>query len=79
MNIFVPLIFSTLSRIDVITNAMDLRGFGKEKKRTWYMRKKLRACDYISMLFAILLFVSVVLFSQLHNHGRFWNPFVYGM
>ena len=79
MNIFVPLIFSTLSRIEVITNAMDLRGFGKGKKRTWYMRKKLSVNDYLSMFFAVALFVLVVLFSQLHNHGRFWNPFVYGM
>ncbi|MCC8162506.1 MAG: energy-coupling factor transporter transmembrane protein EcfT [Lachnospiraceae bacterium] len=29
MNICVPLIFSTMDRIEVISNAMDLRGFGK--------------------------------------------------
>lgn len=32
MNICVPLIFSTLDRIELISNAMDLRGFGKHKK-----------------------------------------------
>ncbi|CDO02826.1 ABC-type cobalt transport system, permease component CbiQ [Oceanobacillus picturae] len=31
-----PLIFSSLERIEVISNAMELRGFGKKKKRTWY-------------------------------------------
>lgn len=79
MNIFVPLIFSTLSRIDIITNAMNLRGFGKKKKRTWYMKKKLSTADKCSMAFAVTIFVGVVLFCTFHNHGRFWNPFVYGM
>ena len=31
MNICVPLIFSTLDRIELISNAMELRGFGKHK------------------------------------------------
>lgn len=79
VNICVPLIFSTLQRIDVITNAMDLRGFGKKKKRTWYMRKKLTGADYICIFACLAVFVGTVLFSMLHNHGRFWNPFVYGM
>lgn len=79
VNICVPLIFSTLGRIDSISNAMDLRGFGKHKKRTWYAKKKLTRSDYLCMGFSIAVFVGVVLFSHLHNHGRFWNPFVYGM
>ena len=64
--------------IDTITNAMELRGFGKNKKRTWYAKKELTVADYICMILAIAVFVGVILFSQLHNHGRFWNPFVYG-
>ena len=28
-----------MDRIDVVSNAMELRGFGKHKKRTWYMGK----------------------------------------
>ena len=39
--ILFPLIFSSMDRIDVVSNAMELRGFGKNKKRTWYMGKKL--------------------------------------
>ncbi len=77
MNIFIPLIFSTLTRIDVITNAMDLRGFAKKKERTWYMKKKLTAADYICIASSVILFIAVIAFSQLCNHGRFWNPFVY--
>ena len=39
--IIFPLLFSSMDRIDVVSNAMELRGFGKNKKRTWYMGKKL--------------------------------------
>ena len=79
MNIFVPLIFSTLERVDVITNAMELRGFGKHKKRTWYSKRKMRPADYACLLFCICVFVGTVVFSVYHNHGRYWNPFVYGL
>ena len=35
VNILLPLILTSLNRIDVISNAMELRGFGKNKKRSW--------------------------------------------
>ena len=76
MNIFVPLIFSTMNRIDIITNAMDLRSFGKHKKRTWYTKTPLRPVDYVCIVFSVSAFVFVVVFSKLCNHGRFWNPFI---
>ena len=43
--IIFPLVFSSMDRIDVVSNAMELRGFGKHKKRTWYMGKPLAAAD----------------------------------
>lgn len=46
MNICIPLIFSTLDRIELISNAMDLRGFGKHKKRTWYVAKPMKKGDW---------------------------------
>ena len=76
VNICVPLIFSTLTRIDVISNAMDLRGFGKKKNRTWYSKKKLTKADYFCILLCGGIFAGTVLFCQLYNHGRYWNPFV---
>ena len=36
VNILLPLILTSLNRIDTISNAMELRGFGKKSKRTWY-------------------------------------------
>lgn len=76
MNICVPLIFSTMDRIELISNAMDLRGFGKMKKRTWYAKKQLQKKDYLSMGFCILVFAGTVCVSVFINHGRFWNPFI---
>ncbi|EJN94971.1 cobalt permease [Streptococcus mutans] len=37
LQIIIPLIFSSLDRIDTVSTAMELRRFGKNKKRTWYM------------------------------------------
>lgn len=76
MNICVPLIFSTLDRIELITNAMDLRGFGKYKKRTWYVAKKLRKSDWFFMLFGALVLAGSLAMSFVVNGSRFWNPFV---
>lgn len=41
VNILLPLILTSLNRIDTISNAMELRGFGKNSKRTWYTQRPL--------------------------------------
>ena len=76
MNICVPLIFSTMDRIDVISNAMDLRGFGKHKKRTWYTRTPAGPNDYLCIAACVVVLAIVILFLLFINHGRFWNPFI---
>ena len=76
MNIFVPLIFSSLDRVEVVSNAMDLRGFGKKKKRTWYAAKPMSRNDYLSLAFCVLVFLGSIAMSVFVNHGRFWNPFI---
>ena len=69
-----PLILSSIDKIDTISNAMILRGFGKKKKRTWYSEKKMKAGDYASILFvALLLTVSLVM--RFHMGVMFWRPF----
>jgi energy-coupling factor transport system permease protein len=74
--IIVPLIFSTLDRIDLISNAMDLRGFGKSKKRTWYNKKKLNKQDYMAIAVSAAIFITTVLISVFINKSRFYNPFI---
>ena len=76
MNICVPLIFSTMDRIDVISNAMDLRAFGKHKKRTWYAKKPMAKLDYICIGVCCVILLAVILIATFINHGRFWNPFI---
>lgn len=76
VNICVPLIFSTLDKIELISNAMDLRGFGKNKKRTWYAAKKLGKPDVAAMAISGLIFAGALSVSLFVNHSRFWNPFV---
>lgn len=74
--VVIPLIFSTLERIEVITNAMDLRGFGKEKHRTWYNKSQLGRRDWVALGVALLITAITVVMSVFVNHGRFYNPFI---
>lgn len=74
--IIIPLIFSTIERIEYISNAMDLRGFGKDKKRTWYNKKKMSIGDYMAITISILIFVITILISIFVNKSRFYNPFL---
>ena len=74
VNILLPLILTSLNRIDVISNAMELRGFGKGSKRTWYVRRPFARRDFIALaLGAALLLVSLAVTIKF---GRFYNPFV---
>ena len=73
--ILIPLILSSMDRIEVISNAMELRGFGKGKKRTWYMARSFRTGDIVAIaVCALLLAASITL--NVMNGGRFWNPFM---
>ncbi len=73
--ILVPLILSSMDNIEVISNAMELRGFGKHKKRTWYMGRPFKAGDFCAVGLGILLMAAAFILNYV-NRGRFWNPFV---
>ena len=74
-SILMPLIFSSLERIDKISIAMELRAFGNSNKRTWYKRKDFTKNDYITIiLFALIVLLSIILVKV--NGGRFYNPFI---
>ncbi|MGT2895132.1 energy-coupling factor transporter transmembrane component T family protein [Streptococcus entericus] len=75
VQILVPLIFSSLERIDTVSTAMELRRFGQQKNRTWYKSQTLNSGDYtvIGLAVAVVL-VTLVLFWV--NGGRFYNPFI---
>ena len=70
-----PLIFSSIDKIDVISNAMLLRGFGKRNRRTWYQARKMKISDVVAILImGIFVIVSLILIKM--NNGRFYNIFV---
>ncbi len=73
--ILLPLVLSSLNRIETVSNAMELRGFGKNKKRTWYVQRKMKKEDWITLFLAVLILVLdfVITF---WDGSRYYNPFV---
>lgn len=72
--ILIPLILSSMERIETISNAMELRGFGKQKSRSWYSSRKFTGLDIGCMVFSVLL----LMFSlglNLVRGTRYFNPF----
>lgn len=74
--IVIPLIFSTLDRVEVISNAMDLRGFSKGNTRTWYTRRSLSRLDALALAASALIFLATIGISIFINESRFYNPFI---
>lgn len=74
-SIIFPLIFTSMERIDTVSNAMELRGYGKHKKRTWYSGRKLQKADYMTIA-ATLVFMAAALVITYHDGSRFYNPFL---
>lgn len=71
----IPLIFSTLDRVDVIANAMTLRGYGKSNKRTWYSYRALEKADYITLLVSFVVLVFSLWMRFCVTHTMFYYPF----
>ena len=71
--IITPLLFSSMDRIEVVSNAMELRGFGKKKKRTWYAYRKLKAADH-AVLAGVIIFFVIAMIITFADGSRFYNP-----
>jgi energy-coupling factor transport system permease protein len=79
--LLIPLIFSSFDRVDSIANAMDLRGYGLKKKRTWYAEHELTPADRILRVFVILMGIGTaayILFARIlyPYPARMWAYFV---
>ena len=75
VSIIFPLLFSSMERIDIVSNAMELRGFGKKKTRSWYSRKPLKEADFAVLAFIVLFLIGSMIITY-HDGNRFYNPFV---
>ena len=72
--VMVPLLLSSFNRIEVVSNAMDLRGFGKNRKRTWYHRKKYTAAD-ITFAGISVVTLAVGIAIKVSIGAVYWYPF----
>ena len=73
--ILLPLFFSSMEKIDTISNALELRGFGKKNKRTWYSARDFQLRDYI-VLAALIIFAVLAFYITFSDGSRFYDPFV---
>jgi energy-coupling factor transport system permease protein len=55
--VLVPLIMTSFGRVETIANAMDLRSFGKNRRRTWYSHNPPMGADWFVRSFTLLLAV----------------------
>ena len=74
-SILMPLIFSSLDRIEAISSAMEIRAFGSNKKRTWYNGRPFKLGDYITILVVSIILI-IAIMATISNGGRFYNPFI---
>ncbi len=72
--ILVPLVLSSLNRVEVVSNAMNLRGFGIEKTRTWYNSRKYSNIDFLAIFLLIVGVLISIIVSRFYLIG-FWYPF----
>lgn len=72
--IIFPLIFSSMEKIEVVSNAMELRGFGKKPGRTWYSKKELTKKDLYVITFIVVFFIASMIIT-FADGNRFFNPF----
>ncbi len=75
IKILMPLVLTSLGRIDQISNSMQLRSFGKNRKRTWYVKKKMSKADYAMVAFCVVLFVVGLIITN-QGGNNMYNPFV---
>lgn len=75
--ILIPLVITSFDRIGNISNAMDLRGFGKGKKRSYYCERPEAKNDKIFKVIYCLLLVFVIAYiigRMFFGISQVWYP-----
>jgi energy-coupling factor transport system permease protein len=75
--ILVPLIFTSFDRIGNIASALDLRGFGQGKTRSYYCEDLPTRRDWLFRgltVFLILFCIAYTVYTNV-NHLGMWSPF----
>lgn len=78
--ILVPLVITSFDRVGNIANAMDLRGFGKEKDRTYYSEHEDTKADknLVPLIILLLLFFIALVVMKIFFKPPFevWAPWI---
>ena len=77
--VLIPLVLSSFNRVGDIANAMDLRGFGKIKKRSWYCERPPKKTDKIVQVIGILFFLAGIYITLMRifnpDNPQMWYPY----
>jgi len=77
--ILVPLIITSFDRVGNISNAMDLRGYGKGKTRTYYSEREEQKADKVFKVIYSLLLIFCIYWIITKNimpqPSKMWYPF----
>ncbi|UQZ32948.1 hypothetical protein C2I18_04860 [Paenibacillus sp. PK3_47] len=74
VSILMPLILSSIERIEKISTAMELRGFGAGRKRTWYRARPFTRNDYLALgIIALIAAAATVI--TFYDGSRFYSIF----
>ncbi|MBR5341806.1 MAG: energy-coupling factor transporter transmembrane protein EcfT [Erysipelotrichaceae bacterium] len=78
--ILIPLIITSFDRVGNIANAMDLRGFGKNKDKTYYCEHEDTKGDKMLVpfiIFLILLYIALVVYKAVYKAPfEVWAPWI---
>ncbi len=72
--VLIPMLLTSFDRIEIVSNAMDLRGFGRYKKRTWYVREPYTKIDMVALA-AGIAFLLLGIYLKATSPSYFWYPF----
>ena len=72
-----PLVLNTFDNVGTIADALDLRGFGKYKTRTWYVEPPYSGMDKaaLAVAAAAALFTAGYIIYRLVMKPMMWYPF----
>lgn len=73
--VLLPLLLGSLDRIETVSAAMELRGFGRGRSRTWFRARAMGVRDAVLCVLAVVL-VTVPIVLLVLDGGRYWNVFV---
>ena len=76
-----PLIITSFGKVGTIANAMDLRSYGKKKRRTWYSERPATRADWVArvIILALIAFdIFYITYFRILNPPAFnyWSPWL---